>query len=932
MKLSDLLREIPVLETNADPETEITGVSWDSRKTLPGHLFVAVTGYQADGHAYIPKAAENGAVCVICERKLETDLPFVRVESSRAALALLGANWFGHPAERLTVIGVTGTNGKTTSTFLLKSVLERVLGAKVGLIGTIQNMIGDEILPTERTTPESFELQGLFAEMVEKGCTHVVMEVSSHALFLHRVDCIPFAVGAFTNLTEDHLDFHKTMEAYRQAKALLFDRCRVGVFNVDDEAVRRTMDEAPCEKLSTSAQAEAALRAANVILGADHVAFDAHWQGRVRPVRLGIPGGFTVYNALTVLGCALALGLDFDAVSAALAEAKSVKGRVEVVPTPGKDYTVLIDYAHTPDALENVLRSVRGFCKGRVIGVFGCGGDRDPLKRPIMGEIGVRLSDLAVITSDNPRTEAPGKIIADILAGVKNSDRPYLVVENRRAAIARAMHEAKKDDIIVLCGKGHETYQILGTEKTHLDEREEVARVLASDAAAAQSNAISFAQAARWCGGTVLPEFADRCFAGLRQDTRELREGMLFAALRGEKADGHDYISKAMALGAAGALGERQLPGIPMIVVPDVRKAMGDLAGAYRQTLSVKVVGVTGSVGKTTTKQMLSSVLEEGFRTQFTQKNYNNDIGVPMTVLDLRRDTQAAVIEMGMNHRGEIANLTRIARPDLAVITVIGTMHIENLGSRENICRAKLEILEGMGPDGVVLLNGDDDLLRAARTDRKTLYFGFGEGCTLRCEDLIEDEDTLRFTAVGMGQRIPVTLPVVGRHNVMNALSAALAGLVLGMKPEQIAAGLAGFRNTGDRQRIETVGGYTLITDCYNAGPESMAAALSVLAGRKTAGRKIAVLSDMLELGDFAPEAHRQVGAQAARQADLVLACGPLSVSIAEAAGEKGRWLESQEALLDALCAEAKPGDVLLFKASHGMHLERVAARFRETL
>ena len=932
MKLSELLRDIPVLETNADPELEITGVSYDSRETTAGHLFVAVTGFQTDGHDYIPKAAASGAVCVLCERKPEAGIPFVRVADSRAALAILGANWFGHPAERLTVIGVTGTNGKTTVTFLLKSVLERVLGAKVGLIGTIQNMIGDEVLHTERTTPESFELQGLFAEMLEKGCTHVVMEVSSHALCLHRVDCIPFAVGAFTNLTEDHLDFHKTMEAYRKAKAILFDRCRIGVFNADDEAVRRTMAEAPCEKLTSSAKGAADLYAANAVLGSDHVAFDAHWQGQVRPVRIEIPGGFTVYNALTVLGCALALGLDFETAADALAEARSVKGRVEVVPTPGKDYTVLIDYAHTPDALENVLRSVRGFCKGRVSGVFGCGGDRDAAKRPIMGEIGVRYSDLAVITSDNPRTEVPGAIIQDILAGVKGLDRPYLVVENRRAAIARAMHEARKDDVIVLCGKGHETYQEINHEKFHLDEREEVARVLASDRAAAQSNAITFAQAADWCGGEVLPEFADRCFAGLRNDTRELSEGMLFAALRGEKADGHDYIPDAMKRGASGALGTRQLPGIPMIVVPDVTKAMGDIARAYRRTLPVKVVGVTGSVGKTTTKEMIAAVLSEGFRTQCTPKNYNNDIGVPITLLSLRRDTEFAVVEMGLNHRGEISYLTQIACPDAAVITKIGESHIGNLGSRENICREKLDIIDGMGPDGLVILNGDDDLLRVAQTGHRTLTFGFGADCSLRGEELIEDKDQIRFTAVGLDRRFPLTVPVAGRHNAMNALSAALTGLALGLSPAQIAAGLADFRNTGDRQRTETVGGYTLIIDCYNAGPDSMQAALSVLAGRSDAGRRIAVLGDMLELDDYAPEAHRKVGRLAAESADLVLACGPMSYALAQAAGEKGRWFESQDALLEALRAEAKPGDVLLFKASHGMHLEQLAQKFKEEI
>ena len=373
-----------------------------------------------------------------------------------------------------TVIGITGTNGKTTSTYLLKHVLEKTLGAKVGLIGTIQNMIGDEILHTERTTPESFELQKLFAEMKAAGCTHVIMEVSSHALVLHRADQIAFRVGVFTNLTEDHLDFHKTMDAYCDAKAMLFTRCRTGVVNVDDAYAGRILAQASCRCLTYSAQQPASLRAKHLQLLSDRVEFDAEYDGQTQPVTLGIPGIFSVYNALGVIGAALALEIPLPAIADALRTAQSVKGRVEVVPTPGKDYTVLIDYSHTPDSLENILKAVRGFCRGRVIAVFGCGGDRDPFKRPVMGRIAAQLADLSIVTSDNPRTEDPYKILRQILAGMQEAETPYEVIETREAAIFRAMDLARKDDIIVLCGKGHETYQEIGHEKRHLDEREVV--------------------------------------------------------------------------------------------------------------------------------------------------------------------------------------------------------------------------------------------------------------------------------------------------------------------------------------------------------------------------------------------------------------------------------------------------------------------------
>ena len=335
------------------------------------------------------------------------------------------------------------------------------------------------MIPTERTTPESFELQGLFARMRDAGCTHVVMEVSSHAVALERIGGTHFDIAAFTNLTEDHLDFHKTMDAYCDAKAELFRRCDKAVVNADDSYAGRILSAAACPVLTTSVKQQRGLYARDLNLLSEGISFTACSDTESVAVTLPIPGKFTVYNALTVLGIAKQLGISLSDCADALSTAQGVKGRIEVVPTPGKDYSVLIDYAHTPDGLENVLSSVRDFCKGRLIAVFGCGGDRDPMKRPIMGEIGVKLSDIAIITSDNPRTEAPMAIIEDILKGVKQEDGEYIVMEDRRSAIRYAMDIAEKDDIIVLAGKGHETYQEIGGQKFHLDEREEVAAHLA---------------------------------------------------------------------------------------------------------------------------------------------------------------------------------------------------------------------------------------------------------------------------------------------------------------------------------------------------------------------------------------------------------------------------------------------------------------------
>ena len=478
MKLLELLKDIPVLESNVSMDLEIGQVVYDSRKVTPGCLFVAVTGFAADGNRFIPMALEKGAAVVVTAKKPEQDVPYVLVPSDRQALALLGCNFYGHPARSMKMVGVTGTNGKTSVTLLLKHVLEKTLGAKVGLIGTTANMIGEEIIPTERTTPESFDLQGLFARMRDGGCTHVVMEVSSHAIALDRVAGVRFDAAGFTNLTEDHLDFHKTMDHYCDTKAELFRRCEKGVINADDSYAQRFLDAAACQVLTTAVAGEGGLKAENLELRADGIDFTAVMNGEKVPVSLGIPGRFTVYNALTVLGLAVSLGISLADSAAALADAPGVKGRVEVVPTPGTDYTVLIDYAHTPDGLENVLSSVRGFCKGRLISVFGCGGDRDPIKRPIMGRIGAELSDIAIITSDNPRTEDPEAIIRDITPGADEAGKAYEVVVDRIAAIRHAMELAKKDDIIVLAGKGHETYQEIMGVKHHMDEREIVAQIL----------------------------------------------------------------------------------------------------------------------------------------------------------------------------------------------------------------------------------------------------------------------------------------------------------------------------------------------------------------------------------------------------------------------------------------------------------------------
>ena len=474
MKLAQLLEGVALTRCAVSRDVQITSVSYDTRCLEPGALFVALNGYKTDGHKYIAQALEKGAAAVLCQTPPDGEGPWLVCPDTRAALAAVSANWFEHPAGRMKLIAVTGTNGKTTTTYLMKEVLERCGNAKVGLIGTNRNMIGSESYPARRTTPESYDLQQLLRRMADAGCTHAVMEVSSHALVLHRTDGLRFACGIFTNLTADHLDFHRTMEAYRDAKGRLFEQTDLAVLNLDDEAGRFFSRNVSCPRLTYSENKDSAdLTAKNIRLFPERVEFEAVTMNGIGRVSLPIPGGFSVYNALGVIACAVGLGLPLSDVTAALATVHGVKGRAEIVPVSAP-YTVLIDYAHTPDALENILTTVRPLAENRLICLFGCGGDRDRSKRPVMGTIAAELADFVVVTDDNPRTEPSEDIIDDILGGMQETQTPYVVRPDRRAAIRYVLSQGQPGDVILLAGKGHETYQEIIGVRYHLDEREEI--------------------------------------------------------------------------------------------------------------------------------------------------------------------------------------------------------------------------------------------------------------------------------------------------------------------------------------------------------------------------------------------------------------------------------------------------------------------------
>lgn len=474
MKLSELLLNVETESKYTD--ADISDVTDKSSEISEKCVFVCIKGSKFDGHSVAKQAEASGAAAVVAQHDVGVKNQII-VKDTRKAYSRLCAAFYGNPAEKLKLIGVTGTNGKTTTTFLIKNVFD-TLGVKSGLIGTVKNNTGDREFTASLTTPDSKQLQALYREMVDSGCKYCIMEVSSQALEQGRVDGCHFDIALFTNLTQDHLDYHKTFENYANAKRKLFENCDTAIINIDDEYAEKMVEGLDCEVLTFAVNSENSdFSAKNVKCFADSVQYELLTPDNIGRINIKIPGRFTVYNSMGAAACAIKAGADFDKVLKAVSQSKGVPGRVEVVPTD-KDFTLLIDYAHSPDGLKNVISSIRETTNGRIITVFGCGGDRDRTKRPIMGRTVGELSDIAVVTSDNPRSEEPSLIIKDILEGMTECKAKIEVIESRTQAIKFALGIAKKGDVVLLAGKGHETYQILKTGKIHYDEREVVADIL----------------------------------------------------------------------------------------------------------------------------------------------------------------------------------------------------------------------------------------------------------------------------------------------------------------------------------------------------------------------------------------------------------------------------------------------------------------------
>ena len=485
-RLGDLLRDLESLEVANGGDVPIAGITNDSRRVRPGFLFVCVRGFKDDGHRYVPEALERGAAAVIVEHPLSrpVPVPVIRVPDARKALAWTSARFYDHPSTRLTLIAVTGTQGKTTTAYLIEGIL-RQAGIRTGLIGTVVQRVGEREERSLLTTPESLEIQHLLAESLRAGVTHVVMEVSSHALALHRVDGCDFDIAVFTNLTSDHLDLHRTRRRYLHTKAALFsqlgsDPAKCAVVNLDDPVSGQILEATRCRILTYSCRRDAAVTAGDVATGLRALDFRAYTPRGERPIRMRLTGGFNVSNALAALGVGLCLGFDLETIARGLESVASVPGRFELVEA-GQDFLVIVDFAHTAAAMEHLLRTTRACAAGRLITVFGCPGERDKTKRPLIGQVVSRLSDHAILTTDNPASEDPLAIAREIEAGLRRARRPcaYEVILDRAEAIARAVSLARPGDAVILAGKGHEEYQIMKTGLVPFSDREVARTALA---------------------------------------------------------------------------------------------------------------------------------------------------------------------------------------------------------------------------------------------------------------------------------------------------------------------------------------------------------------------------------------------------------------------------------------------------------------------
>ena len=943
----------------------------DSRAVAAGDGFLAWAGHKADGRAHVQEALARGAAaCVVDAAGAPAagagDGRVAALQDLKANAGVLASRWFGEPSQHLKVLAVTGTNGKTSTAWWLAHALEKLSKDELpalggcGLIGTLGVGPVSALQDTGLTTPDALRLQQVLASLVSAGVGACAMEASSIGLVERRLAGTRIDTAVFTNLTQDHLDYHGSMPAYWEAKRMLFGwpGLRAAVINIDDAhgaALHAELAGRGLDLWSVALDAPARLRAEDLRHGAAGLAFTVVEGGERAPLATRLVGRYNVSNLLGVIATLRSLGVPLAAACAACADLQAVPGRMQQIARAGQPLAV-VDYAHTPDALAKVLAALRPVAEsrgGRLWCVFGCGGDRDAGKRPLMGAAAQQGADRGIVTSDNPRSEPPAVIIEQIVRGMRAAEG-WSTEPDRAAAIARALAQADACDVVLLAGKGHEPYQdIAGVRRPFSDltqAQEALARreALPANAMGTLRQACELIRArvpqARLVGdgATVL--------ARVHTDTRTLAPGDLFVALKGERFDAHDFLPQARAAGAAAAVAHAglQAAGLSGIEVPDTLAALGALAAGWRAQFALPLVAVTGSNGKTTVTQMLASILRawQGDAALATSGNFNNAIGVPLTLLRLRARHRVAVVELGMNHPGEIAELAAIAQPTVALVNNAQREHQEFMHTVESVARENGAVLQALPQDGVAVFPATDafaPLWRELAGARPVVLFlplggGGGEGgqapmADVSCASAQWQGDAWAVRIATPGGAFDTRLRIAGAHNVTNALAATACALAAGVPLEAIARGLEAFAPVQGRSRAFAVRQgarvVTAVDDTYNANPDSVRAAIDVLASLPVP--RLLVLGDMGEVGLQGPQFHAEVGAYAReRGVDQLLALGDLAAHAVQAFGRGATHFADVQALTEA-ARQALPGlGSLLVKGSRFMRMERVVQAIEE--
>lgn len=885
----------------------------DSRAIQAGDVFFACAGadFNTKGHDYITEAVAAGAIAVIQDaaQAVPLDIPTLVVEDLIQCLGQIGHQWYGCPSAALTVVAVTGTNGKTSSVQWLADMLNNS-GVSCGTIGTLGVYLPDGTnLGGVLTTPDVLTMHRSLAAICAAGANVVALEASSIGLQQGRLDQVAIDIAAFTNLSHDHLDYHKSLDNYKAAKQLLFNlpHLRSAVFNLDDGFSSALIAETQAKRVLTYSMLDrtADLFADDVHTGADGQVFNLIEAHGTAQILTRLLGDYNVSNLLLVAAVLLELGWPIAKIARLMATLGPVAGRLEMVkalavgthrPLP----LVVVDYAHSPDALERALLSLREVAKvrnGKLWCVFGCGGERDTSKRPMMGAIAERLADQVIVTTDNPRSEDPYVIAQEIQSGMENA----AVIELDRAqAILQSVWAAEPNDIVLLAGKGHETYQ----------EEQGLRRVFND------THWASFALT--WLRGI-----------SLSTDTRSLQAGQMFAAITGENFDGHDYVQAAKEKGAAVALLAHAVDvKIPQFVLGDVQQVLAKVATLWRQRFTLPVVAVTGSNGKTTTKEMIAAIFTAwlGHENHLaTAGNLNNQIGVPLSVLRLKSTYQAAVFELGMNHPGEIAPLAVIAAPTIALVNNAQREHQEYMHSVDAVAAENGAVITALASDGVAVFPSDDhytSFWQGLAGARKTVCFGFNDEAVVRAADIHAEPTVTRFKLIVANDSGAVHLPVPGLHNLRNALAAVACAHAAGAPLASIIKGLESFKAVAGRMQLKYLpNGMQLIDDSYNANPDSVRAAIDVLSLLE--GKKVLVLGNMAEVGISSAAVHLEVGAYAREQGvDALFVLGNDAKNAAQAFGVNAQSFDDLDQLIEQLLV-AMPAQVLV-KGSRSTRMERV--------